>query len=161
MHARGVGAIVAALAQPLPLLERRAERIWQRHLLGRGGAPVIGLHMRGDDFYGAPVRPDAYEGIVAAFLAAYPRGQCFVACSDTSFRKDVTGRWLPRFGVSRVVMLETLHTGGVDSHDHCGVPAANLTHLGSGAARAREALVDVLLLAKSDFLLCGLSGIPA
>lgn len=116
------------------------DRFWSMHLHGR---PVLGVHMRGTDkqadISGTVVPPEQYVRHIDGYLALHPNASIFVATDSPVFLERLRARYPDRL-VARDA-LRSERNAFLDA----AVPDAY--------RKGEDVLVDVLLLARCDFLL--------
>lgn len=147
-------ALVRAVARPRDSVLRFVDAWWDAHVpRGRGGARprVLGVHLRGTDKHKrAIVRAHCYYGLIDAYIAHHgAEVRVLVASDDAGLEADV----LRRYGSGRVLRQSTSLVRGNRSEP---VWRAG----GRRYQRSFEAMVDTLLLARTDFLLKTASAVP-
>ena len=111
--------------------------------------PILGMHLRGGDKDGArdgKIPPETYLPYVKAWLSKYNHSKVFFATDDKSFFETVFRTWPKE-------VQEAVVTAKKPSGCHsCWKDNEQLE-------RIRDAMMDVLFLARSDFLLHSESGL--
>lgn len=119
----------------------------------RGARPVLGVHMRGSDARSMRKRvpPEAFWPYVADFARSHPRGLVYVATESEP--NAAAARAWNRTGVAagrvRMQPIRTRVSGG----------KANFYVHSDQLGVARDALLDIQILARSDYLVHGASAV--
>ena len=129
--------------------QAEVDRLWHR-LNPEGVRPVLGLHMRGSDKRSGRivVRPEAFWPYVQLFGADFPRGLVYVATESAIYARAVE-LWNTTLG-GRVLMqpIDTRvegRKGNFYVHEPLKV--------------AHDVLLDIMMLARCDYLLHGASAV--
>ena len=154
-------AIVARYIRVLPTINTRANALWKSVVLD-GYRPIMAMHLRGGDKGGlwrhGIDAVDAYLPYARAFVHMYPHGRIMLATDDPKLLADVLHRNWPLV-VRRAVVVPQPPTH--DRNLHGGMrpkPCAPGAHCGRFEA-GLEVLLDILLIAKCDYLLHGESAV--
>lgn len=140
-------AFVSRYVRPLPVFRRRADAFFGRHL---SDEYAIGAHVRGTDFaYAEATEPEQYIESIRKHLAEreIDRYKVFLATDQQQFVELFRGE----LG-ERVVVSDGLRSEGE-------VAPFNLPVERSRALLGEEVLLDVLLLARCDYLFKGASAV--
>ncbi|MDX1642959.1 MAG: hypothetical protein R3244_01235 [Thermoanaerobaculia bacterium] len=138
---------VARFVRPLPIFRRRAEAFFREHLANEY---VVGAHVRGTDFaYAEATEPEQYVEGIRQHVAEreIERYKVFLATDQQQF-VELFRRELGE----RVVVADGLRSEGE-------VAPFNLPIERSRALLGEDVLLDVLLLARSDYLFKGASAV--
>ena len=121
---------------------RASQRADEDSLPGLHGLAVLGVHLRGGDKNGerdGKIPPETYLPYVKAWLSKYNDSKVFFATDDKSFFETVFSTWPKKVQQSLVTSRSVAKD--IQWQD------------GKAFVATRDALMDVLFLARSDFLL--------
>ena len=155
------GAVIAKHIRVRRNIAEEADRLWQS-CFSQEEHPILGLHIRGGDKSGPwrhPIDPvEAYLPYVSAFLRANPRGKVMLATDDAKLAAGVLhGDWPPLVR-SAVIMPQPITK---DRNLRGGMrPKPCLLDAPCGKyEQGLTVLLDILLLAKCDYLVHGESAV--
>ena len=154
-------ALVAAWVRVKPSIRAQADAEWRR--ITRGATAVIGVHLRGTDKFVMPkVPPERYYALIDAYVAQHggcassPHPLMYLATDDADYQRT----FLQRYGEHCVAQL---FDGNIKRANKTHALWADRGVSGSNTGDARskglEAVLDALLLSKSDFLLKSASSV--
>ena len=137
--------VIGRYVQVKDEIGNRVDAFYKEHMQGQ---VVLGVHLRGTDKEAArgarntwqKVEPEAYFPEVDRYLAVHPEAKLFVATDQAQYLQSMEERYAGR-------ILSN------DCHRSAGELAPFQATSRSGYAKGAEVLIDVLLLARCDFLL--------
>jgi len=139
---------VMQAVRPLNYLRQYIDAFW--HGAGLHGHFVLGVHLRGTDkrceIGGAIIPPDRYFPFIDIFLSYFSNARLLLATDSPAFASRMRARYRPLSAGGRLVVHDSMRAEGNLLH-------ARLTGEGETYAKGVGAVVDMLLLARSDFLL--------
>eukprot|EP00747_Dinoflagellata_sp_TGD_P082565 gnl/TRDRNA2_/TRDRNA2_161744_c0_seq2.p1 gnl/TRDRNA2_/TRDRNA2_161744_c0~~gnl/TRDRNA2_/TRDRNA2_161744_c0_seq2.p1 ORF type:complete len:687 (-),score=81.45 gnl/TRDRNA2_/TRDRNA2_161744_c0_seq2:69-2054(-) len=160
-HNRGLAAgVVSRYFKLKPAMQAEMQRLWERHVSNRSSPIVLGIHYRGTD-KGGPWRHDkddlnSYLPYIESFLKANPSGHVFLATDDYEVQEAMLhGEW-PASVRNAIFMANEIRddtredrnlNGGM--HDSWGSQSTSVYN------RGVEALMDIMLLSKCNFIIHG------
>ncbi|WP_141699047.1 nodulation protein NodZ [Candidatus Thiosymbion oneisti] len=137
--------VIGKYVQVKDAISNRVDAFYREQMQGH---LVLGIHLRGTDKGAArgakntrqKVKPEAYFPEVDRYLAVHPKAKLFVATDQAQYLQSLEERYAGRILSSDCYRS----TSGF-------APFQATSH--SGYAKGAEVLIDVLLLARCDFLL--------
>jgi len=145
---------VAKYIKPKQQIRDQVKAFWNRHFKGK---EVIGVHLRGSDKgaanttveAGRIIPPEEYYPYLDRFVSEVPDGKLFVATNQVQFLQQLQDRYGEKVVARDVVRADTIGT----SANPIQAQQNHSYKLGE------EVLIDCLLLAKTDVLMCSVSAV--
>lgn len=138
MRERAAG-IIKRHIRVKPVIATKVNAFWRGHFADSDH--VLGLHIQRPQPEATPIGLEVYAAHIDRWLMAHPDASIFVVCEDSSFVPLLTQVYGDKL-VVREARLQTSRDTLLEDH-------------GEHYRRGEEALIDMLLLSKSTFLLKG------